>query len=97
MAIEMTELRRVIREQEELYDAMMRSIWGDRITLAATAASVAGMGMGLLFNRSWGARFTGTLLYAMAASLQLYVAMRPKPGARGEVRGESPLEAPRAA
>lgn len=78
MATPTHELRRVLREQEQLYDAMVRSIWGDRVTLALTTATVAGMGMGLLMSRKLRSRLTGSLLYATAAGFQLYVAMKPK-------------------
>jgi len=44
MAMENSELKRVMREQIELYDAMTRSIWGDRVTLGMTAAALGGFG-----------------------------------------------------
>lgn len=72
------ELKRVAREQLDLYDAMVRSIWGDRMTLALTAAALGGFGLGLLFNKRWIARYLGALCYGAAAGMELYAAMSTK-------------------
>lgn len=69
------ELLRVAREQAELMEAMARSIWGDRLALAMTAAALGGFGIGLLFSERWAKRYLGALCYATAAGLELYVAM----------------------
>jgi len=87
MAMQNQELKRVAREQIELYDAMTRSIWGDHMTLGMTAAALGGFGIGLLFSDGWGRRYLGALCYALAAMAQLYAAMMPKTGAeRGTER-----------
>jgi hypothetical protein len=72
------ELKRVAREQVGLYEAMMQSIWGDRMVLGMTAAALGGFGVGLLFSNRWGARYAGTLCYALAGMMELYAAMSPK-------------------
>lgn len=73
-----SEFGRVMREQEGMYDAMVRSIYGDRISLAMTVSAVAGMGMGMLFCDKMRTRMAGTLVYAMAAGVQMYLMTTPK-------------------
>lgn len=97
MAMQNQELKRVAREQIELYDAMTRSIWGDHMTLGMTAAALGGFGIGLLFSEGWGRRYIGALCYALAAMTQLYVAMTPKSRAeRGTERTEERTGMPEA-
>lgn len=70
-------LQDVLKTQLDLYDRMAHTIWGDRMALAMTASSLAGMGMGMLMAKRWGTRFGGTLLYATAAGMQMYAIFTP--------------------
>jgi len=72
------ELLRVAREQMDLYESMVRSIWGDRLTMALTAAAISGFGMGLLFSEKWSNRYIGALCYGTGMGMELYAAMSSK-------------------
>ncbi|HWV58190.1 MAG TPA: hypothetical protein VNZ57_12125 [Longimicrobiales bacterium] len=78
MATPGEELLRVGREQLDLYESMIRSIWGDRMTMAIVAASLSGFGMGLLFSEKWRNRYIGALLYGTGMGMELYAAMTSK-------------------
>ena len=72
------ELSHVLKEQVDLYDRMVRSVYGDRMLLAVTAAGLGGMGFGMLFAQRWRTRALGSLLYATGIAMELYAAMTPK-------------------
>lgn len=78
MTMPQDELKRVVQQVGRLYDEMVRVIWGDRVTLALTAAALGGFGLGLVLHDSRGARITGAICYASAGMMELYAAMTPK-------------------
>lgn len=81
-------MKHVMKTQLDLYDRMAHTIWGDRMALAMTASSLAGMGMGMLMAKRWGTRFAGTLLYATAAGLQMYAMFTPTEREAGRIEVE---------
>lgn len=89
MELQTDQITRVVKEQGHLYNEMVRSIWGDRMAMAMTASTLAGLGMGLLFGKSWRTRAAGAACYMGAAGMQLYSIMSPARSADRTRAGET--------